>query len=68
MINIIYIYVYNYFLGVSINEVSPIAGWFTMENPMKKWMIRVPYDLGKLHVCVVLTLGNLKHLGFDDYK
>ena len=55
-------------LGVSINEASPIAGWFTMENPMKKRMIRVPYDLGKFHVCVVLTLGNLKQLGFDDYK
>jgi hypothetical protein len=55
-------------MGFSINEATPIAGWFTMENPMKKWMIRVPYDLGKLHVCVVLTLGNLKQLGFDDCK
>ena len=27
------------YMGVSINVVTPIAGWFIMEHPIKIWMI-----------------------------
>jgi hypothetical protein len=38
-------------LGGFINGSAPIAGWFIMENPIKKWMMtRGPTILGNLHL------------------
>ena len=40
-----------HYVGVSINGGTPIAGWFTREDPIAKWMITGDTPIsGNLHV------------------
>ena len=44
------------FMGVSINEGTPIAGWFMMENPINMGDLVAPPFLGNLHIDIYIYI------------